>query len=262
MIDWRRQDSRRGLERRHGAMAQSARRRAVALSLIIALLKMFSAQASQAAAPERVKLYGEIIAAGAFKVDGLAAFSGQTFCSGNSIETAHSSTAIVNLGKLGRLELLPDTGVRLSFDETSLTGWLDDGSVRLSIPAGIRLTMTTKDGAVAANDGQPAVFSISIKRGETILTTHSGSVTLRAGGETRQVAAGQSANADYSGLNVSASQPKSVASQNSSGGQLAALLLLIGGVIATAAIVFTGNHENRDRLMEDFGGPVVIPSGP
>jgi ferric-dicitrate binding protein FerR (iron transport regulator) len=269
MTDMFKRGSRRAIGKSDDSIARRAwtnrrawmSKRAVALCLVFAVLNMLWPKASQAAVPERVSLCGEISAAGAVKVDGLTAFSGQTFFSGNSISTARKSSAVVNLGKLGRIELMEDSAVSLSFDETSLTGRLDDGSIRLSIPAGVHMTMATKGAAVSNDDSQPAVFSVSIERGQTILTTHSGRVSLRANGETQQVVAGHVATAGPDGLNVSASQPKSGASQNYSGGKLAALLLLVGGVIATAAIVFTGNNENRNRMVEeDFGGPVIVPS--
>lgn len=240
---------------------KAAGRRALGVCLAITLLNMFSLNAAQATAIDKARLYGEIIAAGVVKVDGLKAISGQTVFSGNSIYTARNSHATIIFGRLGRIELLSDTVIKLRFDEASLTGTLDDGSMRVSIPAGVRMTVTTKDTAVVANDNQPAAFSVSIKEGRTIVTTQTGRVYLQAEGKTQEVAAGLSAAISSAGISADTSAQQSGRTQSFNGGRLAAVLIGIGSAITIAAIVFTGRDENKEEPL-DFGGCVIASGGP
>lgn len=252
---------RRKLNESKGSITLKAeRRRAAGICLAVTLLNMFSLNAAQATSRNKARLYGEIIVAGAVKVDGLKAISGQTVFSGNSIHTAHNSYATVIFGKLGRIELLSDTSIKLGFDEANLTGLLDAGSMRLSIPAGVRMTVTTKDAAVVADDNQPAAFNISIEDDRIIVTTHTGRVYLHAEGKTREVAAGQSATVSSAGISPNTYAQQSGGTQNFSGGRLAALLIGIGSAITIAAIVFTGRDENIDEPL-DFGGCVIASGG-
>lgn len=251
----------RKLSERKGSITVKAEgRRAVSVCLAIMLLNMFSLNAAQATAIDKASLYGEIIAAGEVKVDGLKAISGQTVFSGNSIYTTHNSHATIIFGRLGRIELLSDTSLKLSFDEASLTSMLDDGSMRVSIPAGVRMTVTTKDAAVVTDDTQPAAFSISIKEGQTIVTTRTGRVYLHVDGEAKEVAAGQSITVNSAGISANTSTQQSAGTQNFNGGRLAALLVAVGSAITIAAVVVTGRDENKDEPL-DFGGCVIASGG-
>jgi ferric-dicitrate binding protein FerR (iron transport regulator) len=221
---------------------------------------MFSLHASQASIVERANVYGEIIAAGTVKVDGLTAISGQTVFSGNSISTARNSSAAVIAGKLGRIELLSDSSVRLSFEEASLTALLDAGRMRLLIPAGVFMTVTTKDGTIVADDSQPSAFSISLEHDQTIVTTQTGRVYFHAEGKTRQVAAGQAATASRAGLSVNTAQPQSGGTQHFNGNTLAVLLLGIGSVIASAVFIITEGDNNMAAPAEE--GTISIGPSP
>jgi ferric-dicitrate binding protein FerR (iron transport regulator) len=252
----------RKLNRRKGSITLKAEgRRAVCICLAITLLNMLSLNAAQAAPISKARLYGELIAVGAVKVDGLKAVSGQTIFSGNSIRTAQTSSATVIFGRLARIELLPDTSARLGFDEASLTGMLDDGSICLSIPAGVRTSVTTKEATVVADDNQPGAFSINVEDGQTIVTTQTGRVYLQVDGEAREVAAGQSITVSSTGISANTHAQQSGNTQNSRGGKLAALLIGIGSAITIAAIVITGRDENKDESL-DFGGCVVVSGEP
>jgi hypothetical protein len=63
------------------------------------------------------------------KVNGEAAQSGRTIFSSSTITTSESSSAIINLGKVGRIELAPNTTISVSFSEKGLNGDLLAGKV-------------------------------------------------------------------------------------------------------------------------------------
>jgi 2-keto-4-pentenoate hydratase len=52
---------------------------------------------------------GELTVTGKVRVNGQPAATGDIVSSGSTVETAKGSSAVVNLGKLGRVEALPET---------------------------------------------------------------------------------------------------------------------------------------------------------
>lgn len=104
-----------------------------------------------ARAQERV---GELTLTGRVKVNGQPAATGDIVSSGSSVETAKGSSAVVSLGKLGRVEALPETRMKLSFsrpagDEemqnSSISIVLETGKVRVQTGPGVAATITSKD---------------------------------------------------------------------------------------------------------------------
>ena len=54
----------------------------------------------------------------------------------------------MNLSKLGRVELAPNSGLKISFTENSIMGLLENGIAQVSTLAGVSVNFTTKDGVV------------------------------------------------------------------------------------------------------------------
>jgi hypothetical protein len=84
-------------------------------------------------------LAGELIISGhnlnnsesSVQLDGENALSGRTVFSGSVITTSENATATVRLGKLGYLNLSPNSVLNLSFDENSISGTLSAGEVEV-----------------------------------------------------------------------------------------------------------------------------------
>src|ERR671933_2843988 len=117
-------------------------RKSIAFCLAIAILSVYSmvSLASQG----QTGPSGELSVSGQVTVNGQSAISGATVFSDSTVATAQNSSAVVSLGKLGRVELLPSSSVRLSFSETGVNATLEQGRVRLSTPAGVSATVNTK----------------------------------------------------------------------------------------------------------------------
>ena len=88
---------------------------------------------------------GEITVTGQMTVNGLPAVSNSTILSGAVVETGANSSAVVSLGKLGRVEILADSNLTLNFSAGSITAILQSGKARFSSSAGVATTVTTKD---------------------------------------------------------------------------------------------------------------------
>jgi phage baseplate assembly protein gpV len=200
------------------------------------------------------KASGELLVSGQVMVDGQKVFSGGTLFTDSTITTTEQSNASVNISKLGRVQLSPNSSLRISFDEKSLTALLETGTATVATLAGITVNITTKDGTVVVDGSKATSFTVTASRGRTTLVTQTGMAELRSGGSVKQVAAGSSASAGTPNPQDKDCPTGDCPDLGLSGGALAALLLAIGG--AVAAVIWALNHNND----LNFGGTVVVVS--
>ena len=164
-------------------------RKFIALTTIAAIWCVYSMVAF--AVP--VDMAGEITVTGQVTVDGQTAVSNSTIISGATITTGSGSSAIVSLGKTGRIEILADSNLTLRFTATSIVAILSEGKTRVSNAAGVATTVATRNATVIADAGQADNFLVEVECSHTHLDTTSGLVTLREGSNDKQVVAGTSA---------------------------------------------------------------------
>ncbi|MCV4820707.1 hypothetical protein OFM15_31995, partial [Escherichia coli] len=81
------------------------------------------------------------------------AISSSTVLSGSTIATGANSSAIISLGKTGRIELLAESSLVLTFSESSIVGQLTAGKARVANAAGVATTITTKNATIIADAG-------------------------------------------------------------------------------------------------------------
>ncbi len=193
---------------------------------------------------------GELSVSGDVTVNGQKAISGGTIFSDSVIVTAKDSSALVSLGKLGRIELTANTSVKLTFTDSSIAGLLDSGRARVSTPAGVSVNLTTKDGSVMVDGSQATSFTANLENGNTMVNTETGLAELRAGSTVTKIAAGENGVAGT----PTAKKDDDDDDHKLSGGALAALLLAAGGAIAAIIIV----SRNKNDL--NFGGSVIVVS--
>ena len=228
-------------------------RKSIAMSLAVAVMSMYSmvslAQQGQTGPS------GELSVSGQVTVNGQNAISGATVFTDSTITTAPNSSATVSLAKLGRVELLPNSTMRVNFTETGVSGTLEAGRARVSTPAGISATVTTKDGSAVADMNQANVFTVDVECGNTIVATQAGNVELRAGNKTSQVAAGSQDTAGTAAPGTRCTRLRTEGMRGIGGGALAALLLAAGGAVAAA--ILAGRSDNNDL---NFGGAVTVVS--
>lgn len=223
-------------------------RKPITLALAVAVLCVQSmvALAAQQGPTGDLSVVGEVT------VNGTAAISGATVFSDSTVTTAKGSSAVVSLGKLGRVEVLPESSLKLSFNETGITGMLSSGRVRVSSSSGVNASVSTKDGTAVADMNQPNVFMVDVECGNTVVSTQSGRVELRAGDSVKQIAAGNQDTAGQATPGTRCTRFQQPEMRGLGGGALAALLLAVGGAVA-AAIIASGDDDF------DFGdGPIVI----
>jgi len=188
-------------------------------------------------------LNGEITVTGQVTVNGQAAVSSSTILSGSTIVSGADSSAVVSLGKAGRVEIGADSSVTLRFTENSIVGIVSQGKVRVSNGAGIATTFTTKDTTIIADAGQADSFAIEVECSHTHVDTSAGVVTMREGTSDKQVVAGTSAVAG----NLSQTGCRPCLRPNSAppvpiGG--AWWMWLAAAGVAVAAILLTTGNDN------------------
>ena len=196
---------------------------------------------------------GEITVTGQVSVNGQNAVSNATIISGSTIVTGADSSAVVSLGKSGRIEVLADSNMVLNFSDNSITGILSSGKVRVSNAAGVATTVTTKDATVIADAGQADNFDVEVECSHTHVVATSGLVTMREGSSDKQIAAGTTATAGN--LAQTGCPPclrKGSAPPVRFGGPLWLILLAAGA--AGTAILLGGNDDI------DIGGGTIVVS--
>ena len=229
-------------------------RKPIAFCLAIAVLSLYSMVVlATPGQTGQTGPSGELSISGQVTVNGQNAISGATVFSDSTITTAANSSATISLGNLGRVQLMPNTSLKLSFTETGLTGSLSSGRVQVSNMASTSAVISTNDGSAVADTSQANVFTVDIECGNTVVATQTGKVELRAGNTTKQVAAGQDATAGTAQPGTRCTRLKVEGMKGISGGALAALLLAAAGAIAVALFHHTDPPE--------FGGgepPVIV----
>jgi hypothetical protein len=226
-------------------------RKPITLALAIAVLCVQS-MVALAAQQGQAGPTGDLSVVGEVTVNGTSAISGATVFSDSTVTTAKGSSAVVSLGKLGRVEVLPESTLKLSFTESGLTGMLSQGRVRVSSSSGINANISTKDGTAVADVNQPNVFMVDIECGNTLVSTQSGRVELRAGDSVKQIAAGNQDTAGQATPGTRCTRFTQPDMAGIGGGALAALLLAVGGAVAAAIFA------SQDDDFEFGDGPIVI----
>ena len=224
-------------------ISKTRSRKPIAVMAAVAVFSVYSMVVL--ASPSAKAPSGELSVVGQVTLNGETVVYGGTVFSDNVITTAEKSTAIVNLSKLGRVELSPSSDLKLSFSDKSIEGLLENGTARISTLAGTSVNFTTTDGVVVVDGSQATSITVDVVEGVTSLTTTSGLAQLHVGGAVKVVAAGERVN----------STPQTDDDDDDlSGGALAVLLLAVGG--AVAAVLYAALHDND----LNFGGSVTVVS--
>jgi hypothetical protein len=129
------------------------------MCLLVATIATYSMVAL--AGSERVA--GELLVSGKningdapfVKVNGEAAQSGRSIFSSSTIATPENAGAIINLGKIGKVELAPNTTLALSFGENGISGDLLAGRVTV-LDAPKAVNIKTSEKTVSLNVGDSA----------------------------------------------------------------------------------------------------------
>lgn len=124
-------------------------RKALSACLIVALYVTYS----MVALASTDKIAGELIVSGktTVTVNGETAQTGRSVFSASTITTPENTTATINLGKVGKVELAPNSSMTVNFDQNSISGDLTAGSVTVIGSAETTSAITTVNGVTTSN---------------------------------------------------------------------------------------------------------------
>jgi len=128
-------------------------RKALSLCLMVAIYATYSMVTL--ASTERIA--GELLISGknsSVKVNGETAQSGRSIFSASTISTPENTSAIINLGKLGKLQLAPNTTANISFTDKGINGDLLSGKITVLGTSDAVNIKTTEGKTVKLNAGE------------------------------------------------------------------------------------------------------------
>lgn len=128
-------------------------RKAISSCLMIAMLATYS----MVALANTGKATGELVVNGSnvVTVNGEAAKSGRTIFTSSTVSTPENTSAIINLGSIGQIEMAPSTALTVSFDDKSASLDLTSGSVTV-LRSATSVNVNTGGTNYALNAGETA----------------------------------------------------------------------------------------------------------
>jgi len=150
---------------------------------VIGIIAFFQLMAGPAWAQSPLKAAGEIVSASQTKINGLSAISGMTVFSNNRIRTGRQGVAIINLGRLGRIEFGAETDMTLRLAGAVIGGELRSNRVVVSAPAGIAIAVNTPKSMVTTDGRQPTVLTIYVDGERARVIAHLGAASVVPTGE-------------------------------------------------------------------------------
>jgi len=145
---------------------------------IVSCIAFFPLVADQAWAQAPSKAKGEVVSASQTKINGVPAISGMTVFSNNRILTGSHGAAVINLGRLGRIECGADTDMTLRLTGESIGGELRSKRVVVSAGAGIAIAINTAKSIVTTDGQKPAVLTIYVERERARVISHVGAASV------------------------------------------------------------------------------------
>jgi hypothetical protein len=135
-------------------------RKALSMCLMVATIATYS----MVALANTGKVAGELLVSANnlngetpfVKVNGEAAQSGRSIFSSSTVTTPENASAILNLGKAGKIELAPNSVLILSFNEKAISGNLSAGQVTVLSSSEAVVVNTLGGNAVKLNAGETA----------------------------------------------------------------------------------------------------------
>lgn len=185
------------------------------------------------AATDKNTSMGELVVSGKYingaepsvMLNGEEAYNGRTFFSSGSIVTPEHTNAVVKLGKLGYINVAPNSVLSVNFDSNSISGTLSAGNIKVVNSEGVKVSINTTDKSFTNNAEGSGVFTVDATSDVTRATSEVGSLYAVNGANTVPV---QDDDDDVSG--AEALFP----------------ILILSGLVAIAAIYVATSGDDND----------------
>ncbi len=241
-------------------MRKNFRYTSVSFVLLLSLNLLIPSRLGFGTTPVRTGVgTGELSAYGEVNINGDPSATGTALFSGSVVATGSNSTAVISLGELGRIELLPITKLKLEFGENAITCELTAGTARMSAAKGVTVTLSTKDGLVSSDPRELSMFAVTVtdstsfSRFAGILKPKDGSnFDERSPGNFFRPAVVDAMPFHRKDQGARVSTPPSAFAE-----KIAVLLIGIGAVFAAV----TGLNSTRDASFFRIGGSSAVSPG-
>ncbi len=218
-------------------------RKALSVALMMTVGCFYSLVTTSALAQTASKAAGELVVTGSVSLNGTSAISGATVFSESKIKTSRNSTATINLGKLGRVQLGPESEMTLRFSEGQLGGNLASGRAIVNAPVGVAVAVATTEGVATADGQKASALTVDVTCGNTRVAAARSDAKVTAGSKVEYVAAGSEVSVGSQNAPRCARLSTAGKSEGLSAGAIAALIIAgVGG--AVAGIVAASQSDN------------------
>lgn len=205
-------------------------KKVLTVTLMLTVGGLHSLFVSSALAQVSPKLAGDLSARGTVTLNGMNAASGATVLDGGLIKTGTNGSAIINLGRLGQVELGADSELVLKLENSLIGGNLRTGHAVVSAPAGVGVNVMTADGTATTEGREPTVLTLDVACGNTRLTSSKSEARLATGNRLEIIAAGQETSVGTQTTQGPNCQRRAIAAPTSGIGAGALAALLIAGI--------------------------------
>ena len=218
-------------------------RKALTVAVVVAVSSFYSLVTTSVFAQTAVKAAGELSVTGSVTINGTSAISGATVFSESKIKTARNGMATVSLGKLGRVQLGPESEMTISFADSKIGGNLIAGRAVVSSPAGVAINVATAEGVATADGKNASTLTIDVTCGNTRVAASRSDAKVASGSKVEYVAAGSEVSVGSQRAPRCARLSTANQGTGLSPGAIAALIIAgVGG--AVAGIVAASQSDN------------------
>ena len=166
-------------------------RKALSVILMVTVGSSYCLVTSTAFAQVSPKLVGQLSVRGQVTLNGISATSGATVFGGGQIKTSANSSAIISLGKMGQVDLEPESELTLRLEAGVIGGHLRSGRATISAPAGIAINLATADGIAVADGKKASILMVDMTSGNTRVASVRSEARVTSDNKVEIVAAGQ-----------------------------------------------------------------------
>lgn len=217
-------------------------RKALAVAMMVMVGSFYSLVTTSALA-QSAKAAGELSVSGGVTINGTSAISGATVFSDSKVKTARNGAATISLGKLGRVQLGPESEMTLSFTDGKIGGSLSSGRAIVSAPSGVAIAVATTEGVATADGKNASSLTVDVTCGNTRVASARSDAKVTAGSDVKYVAAGSEVSVGSQTAPRCARLSTANQSTGLSSGAIAALIIAgVGG--AVAGIVAASQSDN------------------
>lgn len=139
---------------------------------------------------------GQLSFAKQVSVNGKQTPPGQTLFNGDRIRVSGAGTAVLNLGKLGRIELGKDTEFVLSISDDTIGGELLSGCLGILASGGTNTSVKTLKGVVSSDGAQPDSYFVGQRGNQGRVIPSLGEARMWIDGKMETIVPGESIDID------------------------------------------------------------------